>query len=340
MKKTLFSIAAVLLGFLAHSQEADGPDRFAEVTVISRLDANTAYSSEDSESRFDLGNTSVYTLFEGSLSERFSWTLVNHWFHAESEGDYGWPYKCLGWSDTTNWLDYCKFDFTFGNWGLSLGKDMIATGGFEYEDWDWDVHPVFSSPLANSLPCYQWGGTLLYTSPSGKSEFRAQMTSSPFGEHPFGSDLWAYSAKWKGEYGAFSNIWSASALETAEGEYMYVFWLGEQLSLDKWTAVLDLSNAYGSGEGFRSSALSGGTAAMTLRFSPSEKFCASLRGSYVLSGDEEFTPDHWTAGGIAEFCPLRDSDALRLHAFLAYDSLLSQVTFSLGARYSLNFKLL
>ena len=67
MKKTLFSIAAVLLGFLAHSQEAESLDRFAEVSVITRLDANPAYNSADSEFGFDLGNTSIYTLFEGSL---------------------------------------------------------------------------------------------------------------------------------------------------------------------------------------------------------------------------------------------------------------------------------
>lgn len=339
MKKTLFSIAAVLLGFLAHSQEADSLGRFAEVTVISRLDANPSYNSADSDFGFDLGNTSIYTLFEGSLSEHFSWTVANHWFHAESDGDYGWPYKYLGYSDTTNWLDYCTLDFSLGNWGLTIGKDMIATGGFEYEDWDWDIYPVFSSPLANTMSCYQWGGTVSYTTSSGLSNFSTQMTSSPFGEHPFSSGLWAYSAKWRGEYGVFSNIWSASALETAEGEYMYIFWLGQQLNLDSWSATLDLSNAYGSDEDFSASALRGGTAALTLKYAPSERFNVSARGSYILTGDEEFTPSHWTAGAIAEFYPLNESDDLRLHAFLAYDSLLSQVTLSLGARYNLRLKI-
>lgn len=338
MKKTLFSIAAVLLGFLAHSQEAESLDRFAEVSVITRLDANPAYNSADSEFGFDLGNTSIYTLFEGSLSEHFSWTVANHWFHAESDGEYGWPYKYLGHSDSTNWLDYFKLDLGLGNWGLTLGKDMIATGGFEYEDWDWDIYPVFSSPLANSMSCYQWGSTLSYTTLSGMSNFSAQMTTSPFGEHPFSSGLWAYSAKWRGEYGAFSNIWSASALETAKGEYMYIFWLGQQVCLDSWIATLDLSNAYGSDEDFSSSALHGGTAALTVKYAPSDRFNASLRGSCVLSGDKETVPDHWTVGGIAEFYPLKESDDLRLHALLSYNSLLSQVTFSVGARYNLRLK--
>lgn len=339
MKKTLFSIAAVLLGFLAHSQEADSLGRFAEVTVISRLDANPAYNSADSEFGFNLGNTSIYTLFEGSLSEHFSWTVANHWFHAESDGDYFWPYRSLGYSDSTNWLDYFKFDIGLGNWDITLGKDMIATGGFEYEDWDWDIYPVFSSPTANSLSCYQWGGTISYTTSSGMSNFSAQMTTSPFGEHPFSSGLWAYSAKWRGEYGAFSNIWSASALETSRGSYMYILWLGQQLSLDDWTAVLDLSNAYGGESDFDASGFKGGTAAVTVKYAPTDRFNASLRGSYILSGDKDIVPDRWIAGGIAEFFPLKDSDDLRLHAFLAYDSLLSEMTFSIGARFNLHIKL-
>ena len=47
----------------------------------------------------------------------------------------------------------------------------------------------------------------------------------------------------------------------------------------------------------------------------------------------------WNAGAIAEFFPLKDSDALRVHAYVAYDSLYNAFLLKVGARYNLTFKL-
>ena len=336
MKKTVLSIAALLLGFLAHSQEADDLGRHAEVTVIPRLDANPGYSSEDSEYGFDLGNSSLYTLFEGSFSEHFSWTIVNHWLQYDSE-DCLWPYKYIGHSDSTGWLDYFKADFSAGGWTLTLGKDMISTGGFEYDEWDWDIYPVFSTPAAYGLSCYQWGGKAAYTTASGMSSFSAQMTASPFGEHPFSSGLWAYSAMWRGEYGALSNIWSVSAIEYEHHHYKYLVWLGQRVEFGTASLTLDWSNSYGSAEFCE---LAGGsTFAGTLQYGPSESLSLSAKASLVLSPDSDVIGDHWTAGGVAEFCPFRNLPGLRFHALLAYNSLISQTTLSAGVRWNINFRL-
>ena len=331
MKKTVLSVAALLLGFLAYSQEADNLGRHAEVSVIPRLDLNPVYSSEGSELGFDLGNSSLYTLFEGSLSEHFSWTVANHWIQYDSE-DCLWPYKSLGRSDSTNWLDYCKADFSFSGWTFTLGKDMISTGGFEYDDWDWDIYPVFSTPFAANFCCYQWGGKVAYTTPSEMSTFSAQMTASPYGEHPFGSGLWTYSAMWRGEYGPLSNIWSVSAIEREPKVYDYVFYLGQRLSLDGFTLTFDWSNNCGSDGEFVIGR--GNTCAATLAYGFSDALTLSARGSYVDSYDRDASDDHWTAGCILEYFPLADSQDLRLHALLAYNSLLSQTTLSLGARWN------
>ena len=75
MKKYLLSIAALLLGLLAHSQEADDLGNYAEVSIIPRLDVNPIFGNEPD---FTLGNSSLYTLFEGSASEHFSWTVAAH----------------------------------------------------------------------------------------------------------------------------------------------------------------------------------------------------------------------------------------------------------------------
>ena len=46
MKKYLLSIAALLLGLLAHSQEADDLGNYAEVSIIPRLDVNPIFGNE------------------------------------------------------------------------------------------------------------------------------------------------------------------------------------------------------------------------------------------------------------------------------------------------------
>ena len=84
MKKYLLSIAALLLGLLAHSQEADELGNYAEFSIIPRLDLNPGWYSSPKEFGFDLGNSSLYTLFEGTASEHFSWTVANHWIACSS----------------------------------------------------------------------------------------------------------------------------------------------------------------------------------------------------------------------------------------------------------------
>ncbi len=344
MKKTVLSVAALLLGFLAYSQEADNLGRHAEVSVIPRLDLNPGYGSESSELGFDLGNSSLYTLFEGSLSEHFSWTVANHWLQYDSE-DCLWPYKSMGRSDSTNWLDYFKADFSFSGWTFTLGKDMISTGGFEYDDWDWDIYPLFSTPFAANFCCYQWGGKLAWTTPSEMSTFSAQMTASPYGEQPFASGLWTYSAMWRGEYGPLSNIWSVSAVEREPKTYDYIFYLGQRVSFEDFTLTVDWSNNYGSdntyilvGSEDDSGAVfvpgKGNTVAATLAYSFSDALNIAAKGSYVASHDRDLYGDHWTAGCILEYFPLADSQDLRLHALLAYNSELALTSLSIGARWN------
>lgn len=117
---------------------------------------------------FDFGNSLFCTTFEGSASEHFSWFVCNQW--VSSDG-IKWPYQNLGRSDDVNWLNYCYADISFGNWTLTLGKDFISTGGFELDNWDWDVYSAVSSPYFDGLSCYQWGAKLSYTIPSETNTF-------------------------------------------------------------------------------------------------------------------------------------------------------------------------
>ena len=346
MKKYLLSIAALLLGLLAHSQEADDLGNYAEVSIIPRVDVNPIFGSEP---EFSLGNSSLYTLFEGSASEHFSWTVAAHLFSASSFKDCleesGDLYRMLGHSDSNNVFDLAYVDLTFGSWTFNLGKNCIMTGGHEYDDYDWMVHPQLASPLWNDLACYQWGGKVTYTTPSELTSFSLQMTTSPFGERPFSSGLWTYSAQWSGEYAWYSPLWSVTAFGLDHGTYAWIYSLGNQFSFGDWTVSLDYTNTAGMTEEYDDFLL-GGTLHGVVSYAPSERWDFALRGNYssqfnfyngrVVTFDE---PARWNLGAVAQFYPLRDSQDLRLHAFAAYDSVLGGFQLCVGALYNLSFKL-
>ena len=356
MKKYLLSIAALLLGLLAHSQEADDLGNFAELSVVARLDANPIFGSEP---EFTLGNSSIYTLFTGSASEHFSWALQNHWYSGYSflgpEANPFEQFKGLGYSDATNFIDLANVTLTFGSWDFTLGKQCITTDGHEYDDDDWDVYTGLATPLWNNFSCYQWGGKVAWTTPSEMTTFSVQMTTSPFGERPFSSGLWAWSAQWVGEYGWFLPTWSVSLLQSLEEQEVMTFqagnlpapirqnnWLislGNQFQFGDWTISLDWTNTSGFTEE-TTGLLSGSTFHGRVAFAPSERWNLALQGNYILSpADQEENTNWWNAGAIAEFFPIRDSEALRLHAYVAYDNLLGAFSFNVGARYNLTFNL-
>lgn len=334
MKKLLLSFAALLLASLAHSQEADDFGSYAEVTLIPRLELNPSIPA-DTESGIGFGNSSFYTLFEGSISEHLSWTVANHWLHA-TDGT-AWLYEGAGRSDQTNFTDYLYLDFNFGNWTFTMGKDMITTGGFEYDDWDWDVYTDMVSPLWDGLSCYQWGGKISWLNDSETTGLSLQMTSSPYGEIPFSSGLWTYSGQWTGEYGPYSLIGSVSALQAGRGDYDVLISLGQRLSLGDFSITLDWSDMSGFTDEGRLGA--GNYFLGRVDYSPSDKWNFQLRGSYVGACTKTTLPSYWGTGAIAEFFPFEDSDALRIHAYVAYNSLDSTASLSVGARYNISLKL-
>ena len=329
MKKLILFAAILFFAFPAFAQDQEEDYNYSDFSVIGRLDLNPYYdlSSDPKELGFSHSNSGIYTMFEGAASEHFSWLLVNHWIQAGGgveDYDYAWPYKCLGYSDVTNWIDFCQIGLTFSNWNFTVGKDMIATGGFEFDDWDWDIAYNFSSPLWNSLPAYQWGLKADYTTPSEMTNLALQATTSPYGERPFGSGLYQFSAQWKGEYGWFSNIWSATYAQTAKGEHKMIFALGQRFSFsDSWNFTLDWNN------------FEGNYFAGTLKYAPLDKWDFNLRAA-VLNFEGETA---WRGGFECNFYPITDSEDLRLYGSCFYDKIFETVDLTVGVRYNFAFNL-
>ena len=121
--------------------------------------------------------------------------------------------------------------------------------------------------------------------------------------------------------------------------------LGNQLELDSWTLQLDLSNMVGDPLFILRK---GVTAFTTAKYNPSDKWeflgrCGFEKATNPVNIAEAMgisigypAFNSWTFGAAAHWFPLRDSQNLRLHAALAYNSRFDMASLTLGAMYYLN----
>ena len=345
MKRLLVVCAASLLScFLVSAQEADNSGRGVGLSVIPRLDLNPTFSGGSGE--FTLGNTSLYSLFEGNITENLSFSVCNHWLAFDQLEDALEPTKNLYrntlYSYDTNWLDWAYLTYTAGQFAFSLGKDMITTGGLEFDDYDFEVHPSLVSSYWNELACYQWGGKVAFTTASEADTFSLQATTSPFGERPFASKLFNYSLEWRGEHGPLETIWSATALGTEPGKFQPVFCLGQRLNFDSWTVGLDAFSVIGDEDDEENVLLRKGITLMpSVLFSPSDSFEILAKGGYENYSLETVLDDepikHWWAGLACHWYPVEN---LRLHAVAAYrpgnEDFFSPVSLTVGLLYNIS----
>ena len=350
MKRLLVVCAAALLPcFLVSAQEADNSGRSVELSVIPRLDLNPVFSTEKGGgTEFTLGNTSLYSLFEGNITENLSFSVANHWAGFDSVHDFFGSTKTLYqntlYSYDTNWLDWAYLTYSFGQFAVSLGKDMITTGGLEFDDYDFEVHPALVSTYWHELACYQWGGKLAFTTPSEGDTFSLQFSTSPFGDRPFASGLFNYSLEWRGEHGPLETIWSATAFGTAPGKYQPVFALGQRLNFDSITVGLDAFSIVGDEDEDENTILRKGITLMpSVLYSPSDSFDILVKGGYENFSLETVLADapvqHWWTGLALHWYPLKDSQDLRVHAVAVYrpgNELFMPVSLTLGVLYNIS----
>ena len=346
MKKLLLFFAALLPCSLALSQEAEENGRYAEFQLIPRTDFNGFFSpgkSGDGSSGFNFGNTSLYTLIEGAFSEHVSFTLNNHWVSFPYAGldETAGLYRNTLYSNTNNWLDIAKFDFTFGNWTFTVGKDCLATGGFEYDAWDVDTDYLMTagdkillaSNLWYDLPAYQWGAKVAYNF-FDHTLVGLQMTTSPFGERPFASGLYAYSLKVDGNYGIVSSMVSTSALGRPDGGYSWLFAVSEQVNLGDFTLGFDWYNtpdvAYDDDDA-PCGLEEGNTMRFSLAYAPSEKYDVKLVSNWYVVPDVK---DDINIGAIFHYYPM---DNLELHTALGWDWFTGTFSAMAGLKYNLTF---
>lgn len=357
MKKLLLLSAALLLCSLAHSQEAEEKGSYADFQLIPRFEFNPYFTpgqTGDGSSGYTFGNSSIYTLIEGAFSEHVSFVLNNHWFgmtnfgFGDAAGLYriedasGKYHPNLFYSNRANWLDLAYFNFNFGNWTFTVGKDCIASGGFEYDAYDVEVDYLtapdgkilMASNLWYNLPSYQWGAKVAYGI-GEHTTLALQMLTSPFGERPFSSGLFSYSLKWDGNYGPFSNMWSVTALQKADRSFDWLIALAQQVELGNFTLGFDWYNLndveYGDDD-TPCALLPGNTFRPSVAFAPSDKFNVKLVGNLYTEPGSGLSDVN--AGLSFHYLPI---EMLQLHAACAWDMTTKAVSAMAGVKMNLTF---
>ena len=322
MKKLVVLAASILLCTLAQAQGGSDSGTSAGITIIPRVDVNPVFYNHSFD-EVTLGNSSLYSLFEGNISDNLSFSVCNHWLSSEPK----YLYQNTWRSDDVNWCDWAYLEYSLGNFLITAGKQVMPIGGFEFEEYDFDVHPDMMTGLWNNFQCYQWGGKVGWMNDNESTGLFFQATSSPYGEKPF--DAMAYSLQYQGNYGPFSMLYSTNLIENWDGEYEWMFSLGNQLELEDWTLQLDVTNMVGDPLAILRKGI---TAFTTAKYAPSEKWEFVGRCGY-----ENITAntDFMTLGAAAHWFPLRNSQDLRIHAAASYYTLYQCTSLTLGLMYYL-----
>ena len=325
MKKILVVCAALLLPcFLVRAQEADDTGTGVGLSVIPRLDLSL------DDGQFTLGNSSIYSLFEGNITDKLSFSVENHWAGFNDVSDLFGATRELYQNTLTrqsNWLDWAYLAYNIGNWTITAGKDMITTGGWEFDENDYDAHPVLHSSFWNTFAPYQWGVKLGYNL-SEKHALSLQVLTSPTVSGLFEKPYFAYSLGWQGHLAGVQTKWSYTGYdgldELGDRKWSHIIALGQKYEMDKISFALDLFEEI-------NPAFNRFTATPSVLWS----ICDSLE-LLVKGGYENMGGSHYGFGGAAiQWYPVKN---LRVHAVAAYNGtpVWNCASFTLGAIYYLN----
>ena len=182
MKRLFVLFAFLLLSCTAFVQDLKAQSE-GTLLIVPRVDLDPSY---DGDWYFDLGSTSLYTLFEGNLTKNLSFSVCNHWFAFSTDiEDAADLYRNTWRSDNCNWVDWANLTYKMGNFFLSAGKDYMRIANFEIEEYDYDSHWQMNSFLWNNFQVYQWGGRLGWQNEDEDLTISLQVTTDPIMVHPF-----------------------------------------------------------------------------------------------------------------------------------------------------------
>ena len=347
MRKILALTVATLCYFITYSQEVESASNTPSLIITPRFDVNPYIPvGGKGYSGVDFGNTSLYTLFEGSVGEHFSYSMSNHWLSTDPASLYQNAFR----SDSFDFIDWLTLSYSIGRWTFTIGKDMLAIGGYELDLTDVDQHPMLCSKFWQDCAIYQWSARVEYESKDESSTIAFQFGTSPFGELPFASKLFTYSFIWYGEFGCWAPIWSANLIEYDRGRFIKMASLGNLFSFGDFAAEIDVMQKLYTIDSTTDYELSLiGKFGYTIK----DKVEIFAKAGYEYRTGEDIFG--WEAeepcfipayigygkgyafyGGGVNYYPLRNSKDLRLHALIGSNTHSNSVAINIGATYHFN----
>lgn len=331
MKKLAIVAAGLSCCFLANSQEL-------EVRLIPRVDVNTIIpASKDASWDVDFGNTSFYTLVEGTFAENFSYSVENHWLsiygYQTPGSDIADLYTNSLRTDSGTWLDWANITYTLGTnkggaFDFTLGKMPFTIGSYEIDAYDFDSYFQLNSNFWNNTQSYQWGGKIGYTTPSESTSIYLQATTSPAGGMLFRDKQYgAYGLSLYGDYGCFAPIYSINFVQYAKGSYENIIGLGNQFYVGDLTLGLDYVTRARSVKHFFEQNL---TLTATAQYSWDKVDLFGKFGYELVEG----TGNYLFGGAGVNWYPLKNSKELAVHAVISANNWINTVSVNLGVIYN------
>ena len=309
--KRLFVLFAFLLVSCAVFAQDDEPQSEGTLLIVPRLDLDPSYSG--GEWSFDLGSTSLYTLFEGNLTRNLSFSVSNHWFAFCSDiEDAADLYRNTCRSDAANWVDWANLTLKMGNFFISAGKDYMRIANFEIEEYDYNSHWQMNSLLWNYFQVYQWGGLFGWKNPDETLTVSLQMTTDPWMRRPFeSSDLRTYAY-------TFNTFFEGDALSlmgsvTHSGSWGWIGALGAKVALSD---AISLGTDINVTEFLRSGSLSL-EAALSEKVDLVGKLGYEQLGVDFVDLEDVSAGQRFFGGLLCNWYPLNDSRDLRVHFMAA-----------------------
>ena len=298
--------------------------------IVPRLDLNPAYTFVDKAWSFDLGATSLYTVFDGNLGDYFSFSFANHWFaYQTSFEDVKNLYRNTWRCDDVNWVDWANVSLHLGQFSLTLGKDYIHFGTFETDAYDFDSHAQLNTLFWNNYQVYQWGGSLNWTTPDEDSKVMLQVTTDQLMDRPFSSKSFDdYNITLFG-FHDFGGVELMASVSHCSLDWLGALGINVNFT-DNLSMTMDsyISKVYGGVN-------------LKLTASLADGRCALFaKGGYEKGNTGLIIEGQGFYGGFGGYWyPLRDSQDLRIHALYSYDGVLNEMVMLAGITYALNLKL-
>jgi hypothetical protein len=215
-------------------------------------------------------------------------------------------------------------------------------GGFEFDEYDFDVNPMTATHFWNSYTVYKLGFSAAWTTPSEQSTFAFQVAMDQDNAGP------AFALRWTGEYGPWSTNYSvltAKEYDHTTGRDTYlrpIFSIGNRLNFGGFTATVDYMNRCGDPYWVQA-AVKGHTVSANFQYEIGDHWDLSLKGVANIAHDpapygwdkdtdscvvpEDYTPSDvpfdkyafYSGGLTASWYPLQDK-SLRVQASAGYNN--------------------